>query len=329
MYSLGKCNLFKYVYLLLIDIFNTFMEYILLISIIFENCKTFKRIKSMHKRNLFYIIGGLLFPNLALGQDFEVAPVRLEFDVEPATSQMKTITVKNHSSRRVSYTVSFADFLPTTSGERKILPPNSTKRTCVNWINVNPAFFELNPGEDIQIQVNMLVPGEEFGTAWCMLFIQPTREQTSWSADKQLAAGITVSGRIGVLVYQSPKSNQNYSIKVSNFQEVTKPGDSQRKFSAVIENLGDKVAHCKVFLLASNMLNAEERQFPPKDFEIFPKLTRAVEMELPNDLPPGKYALAIIVDYGPKYPLEGSQLVIDIDGKMPNADNADSTNKNP
>jgi len=282
----------------------------------------------MLSRNLVFIAGGLLFSNLAISQDFEVAPVRLEFDAEPATSQQKTLNIKNHSSRRVSYTVSFADFLPSSTGERKILPPNSTKRSCANWINVNPAFFELNPGEDIQIQVNMLVPGEEFGTAWCMLFIQPTREQTSWSADKQLAAGITVSGRIGVLIYQSPKSNQNYSVKASNFQEITKPGDSNRKFSAVIENLGDKVANCKVFLLASNMMTAEEKQFPPKDFEVFPKLSRTVELELPNDLPAGKYALAIIVDYGPKYPLEGSQLVIDIAGEQPNTISTDSIIEN-
>ncbi len=283
----------------------------------------------MLSRNLVFIAGGLLFSNLAISQDFEVAPVRLEFDAEPATSQLKTLNVKNHSSRRVSYTVSFADFLPTSTGERKILPPNSTKRSCANWINVNPAFFELNPGEDIQIQVNMLVPGEEFGTAWCMLFVQPTREQTSWSADKQLAAGITVSGRIGVLIYQSPKSNQNYSVKASNFQEITKPGDAGRKFSAVIENLGDKVANCKVFLLASNMMTAEEKQYPPKDFEVFPKLSRTVELELPNDLPAGKYALAIIVDYGPKYPLEGSQLVIDIAGEQPNTISTDSIIENP
>ena len=283
----------------------------------------------MLSRNLVFIAGGLLFSNLAISQDFEVAPVRLEFDAEPATSQLKTLNVKNHSSRRVSYTVSFADFLPTSTGERKILPPNSTKRSCANWINVNPAFFELNPGEDIQIQVNMLVPGEEFGTAWCMLFVQPTREQTSWSADKQLAAGITVSGRIGVLIYQSPKSNQNYSVKASNFQEITKPGDPGRKFSAVIENLGDKVANCKVFLLASNMMTAEEKQYPPKDFEVFPKLSRTVELELPNDLPAGKYALAIIVDYGPKYPLEGSQLVIDITGEQPNVISPDSIKENP
>ncbi len=276
-----------------------------------------------------FLIPGVLFFSSLIAQDFEVAPVRLEFDAEPATSQTRTISVKNHSSRRVSYTVTFSDFLPSSTGERKILPPNSTKRSCANWINVNPAFFELNPGEDIQIQVTMLVPGEEFGSVWCMLYIQPTREQTSWSADKQLAAGITVSGRIGVLVYQSPKSNQNYSIKVSNFQEVTRPSDAQRKFSALIENLGEKVTRCKVFLLASNMITAEEKQFPPQDFEVFPKLSRTVELELPNDLPSGTYALAVIVDYGPKFPLEGSQMVIEVKKDFTNVQKTDTVKLNP
>ncbi len=268
----------------------------------------------MGLRTISIIVAGVLRSTILLAQDFEVAPVKMEFDAEPSTSQTRVLSVKNHGSQRTSYTVSFADFLPSSSGERNILPPNSTKHSCANWINVNPAFFELNPGEDIQLQVTMLVPGEEFGSAWCMLYVQPTREQTSWSADKQLAAGITVSGRIGVLVYQSPKSNQNYSIKVSNFQEITTTNDTQRKFSAVIENLGDKVTHCKVFLMASNTVTAEETQFPPQDFEVFPKLSRTVELSLPNSLPPATYALAIIVDYGPRFPLEGSQLVIEVKG---------------
>jgi len=49
----------------------------------------------MLSRNLVFIAGGLLFSNLAISQDFEVAPVRLEFDAEPATSQLKTLNVKN------------------------------------------------------------------------------------------------------------------------------------------------------------------------------------------------------------------------------------------
>jgi len=270
--------------------------------------------KSTIMKFIIVFIGVFLLYNNIKGQDFEVAPVRLEFSAEPASSQTKVLNVKNHSSRKVSYTVTLADFLPSTLGEKKTLPPNSTKRSCANWININPSFFELNPGDDIQIQVTMLVPGEEYGTAWCMLYIQPTREQTSWSVDKSLGAGVTVTGRIGVLVYQSPKSNTNQSLKISNLVETSLTSDSIRKFSATIENLGDKVTICKVFLLASNMITADERQFSSMSYEVFPKMSRNIELELPNDLAPGTYALAAIVDYGPKFPLEGAQIVIEVKG---------------
>lgn len=268
----------------------------------------------VYSRSIYLLICFVFLTVKVQAQDFEVAPVRLEFDAEPASSQMKVLNIKNHSSRKVSYTVALADFLPSSVGEKKSLPPNSTRRSCANWININPSFFELNPGDDIQIQVTILVPGEEYGTAWCMLYIQPTREQTSWSADKNLGAGVTVTGRIGIQVYQSPKSNTNQSIKISNLVETTVISDNVRKFSATIENLGDKVTICKVFLLASNMITAEEKQFSSISYEVFPKMSRNIELELPNDLAPGTYALAAIVDYGPKFPLEGAQIVIEVKG---------------
>lgn len=272
----------------------------------------------MRKGN-FLSIAGMLFVGLfnfghLFAQDFEVSPVRLEFNAEPATNQSKNISIKNHSSKKVSYTVSISDFLISNSGDKRILPPNSTKRSCANWININPAFFELNPNEDISIQVSMLVPGEDYGAAWCMLNVQPSIEQTSWTADKQLGTGITVTGRIGIEIYQSPKSNVNQSIKISNLVEVTVPSSIDRFFSATIENLGDKVTKCKVYLLASNMSTVEEKQFAMQEYEVLPKMSRNVELILPNELLPGTYSLAAIVDYGPKFPLEGTQIVIEVKG---------------
>lgn len=272
----------------------------------------------MIKRRLIYNAGLLLLCLFYFGrtaaQDFEVSPVRLEFNAEPSTNQTKYISIKNHSGKKVSYTISISDFLVTSGGDKKMLSPNSTKHSCANWININPAFFELNPNEDISIQVSMLVPGEDYGAAWCMLYIQPSVEQTAWSVDKQLGTGVTVTGRIGVEIYQSPKSNVNQSIKISNLVEKTTPDDIARVFSATIENLGDKVTKCKVYLLASNMATVEEKQFAVQEYEIFPKMTRNVELVLPNELQPGTYALAAIVDYGPKFPLEGAQIVIQVKG---------------
>lgn len=254
----------------------------------------------------------LVFPGVLFGQDFEVSPVRLEFNAEPATNQTKTLNIKNHSGRKTAYTISISDFLVSSNGDRKTLPPNSSKRSCANWININPAFFELNPNEDITIQISMLVPGEDYGAAWCMLYIQPSVEQTSWNADKKLGTGVTVTGRIGVEVYQSPRSNTNQSLKISNLVETTTASAINRTFSATVENLGDKVTKFKVYLLASNILTAEEKQFPMQELEVFPKMSRDVELVLPNELSPGKYALAAIIDYGPKFPLEGTQLIIEV-----------------
>ncbi len=252
--------------------------------------------------------------SFSLAQDFEVAPVRLDFNAEPGENQTKVINVTNHSNNKASFIVSISDFLPGSNGERQMMPPNTTRRSAANWLNINPSFFELNPGEQLPVQVTILVPGDEYGAVWSMLYIQPTREQTSWDADKALGAGVMVSGRIGILVNQSPSSNKNHSIKVTNLTEVTAAQDTIRKFSATIDNLGDKVTTCKVHLIASDINSSEEKQFPSFEVETYPKMTRNVTVELPKgELSPGKYAIAVIVDYGSKFALEGAQLVVDIE----------------
>jgi P pilus assembly chaperone PapD len=263
---------------------------------------------------LFSLTALILFSSITFAQDFEVAPVRLDFNAEPGDNQTKVVNVKNHSNKKVSFIVSISDFLPGSDGKRQIMPPNTTRRSAANWLNINPSFFELNPGEQLPVQVTMLVPGDEYGAVWSMLYVQPTREQTSWDADKSLGAGVMVSGRIGVVVYQSPSSNKNHSLKVTNLIEITTAEDKIRKFSATIDNLGDKVTGCKVHLIASDINTSEEKQFPSLEVEIFPKMTRNVTVELPKgELNHGTYAIAVIVDYGARFALEGAQIVIDIE----------------
>ncbi len=269
--------------------------------------------KSVKSKQLFYLLPLLLLMvSKVNGQDFEVAPVKLDFNTEPGESQTKTIMVKNHSNKKSSYMVALGDFSPQDNGAKKSLAPNSTKHSCVNWLNITPSFFELSPGEQIILQVSMMAPSNDNSTAWCMLYIQPTQEQSSWNVDKNLGAGVMISGRIGIIIYQSPSSNSNYSIKVSGLKEVTETSSIKRKFNATIENLGDKITPCKIYLIAANMETAEEKRFPSIDIEAFPKMTRTVDLELPNELTTGKYSLTVIVDYGQKFALEGTNIMIDV-----------------
>jgi len=262
--------------------------------------------------NFFGILFFVLICKSLFGQDFEVAPVLLEYAAEPGDNQVKIITIKNHSNVKTSFILSITDFLPSSNGEKKVVAPNSTKRSCANWLNINPTFFELNPGDEIPVQIAMLVPSDQYSAAWCMVYIQPTTEQTSWSVDKSLGTGIKVNGRIGVMIYQSPKSNNNYSLKISNISEVTELGDKERSFSATVENLGEKITKARVYLIVANNLTLEEKQYPSVEIETFPKMSRNIVLKLPNDLKVGKYTLSMIIDYGPKFALEGSQLLIEV-----------------
>ena len=270
---------------------------------------------AMNQFSKFLILLSLiLIGNISLAQDFEVAPVKLDFHIEPGENQTKTINVKNHGNQKVTYMVVLADFIPSSDGKRQIMPPSTTRRTAANWLNINPSFFELNPGDQMPVQVTMLVPGDEYGAVWCMLYIQPTREQSSWSVDKALGAGVMVTGRIGVVVHQSPNSNTNHSVKVTGLKDDGTDENGKRNFTATIDNLGDKISMCKVHLVVSNIQTNEEKQYPPVEIETFPKMSRTVELSLPTeDLTTGQYAIAVIVDYGPRFALEGAQIVISVD----------------
>ncbi len=264
------------------------------------------------KSSFIFIICFFSLIGLAKGQDFEVSPVKLYFSAEPGENQTKTISVKNHGNSKISMLVSLGDFVPSENGEKKMLPPNTTKRSCANWLNINPSFFDLNPGEERTISVTILVPTSESTSAWCMLYIQPAKEQTAFGADKTVSTGLMVTGRIAVQVFQTPKSNMNQLVKVYNLKEIPSDNDKVKKYAVTLDNLGEKINTCKVYLILSDIKTAEEKQYPPIEVETYPKSTRDVILELPSDIPPGQYALAAVVDYGSKNNLEGTQITVDI-----------------
>ena len=251
----------------------------------------------------------LTYGTSGLCQDFEVAPVKLQFNVEPGETRSRIITLKNHENKPQTYVVSIGDFLINI----KYLPANSTAYSCAEWLNINPTFFELQPNEEKEIAVSLQVPVGEFSTKWSVLFFGTAVEQDVFSVDQGVTAGVTVSSRIAVQIYQSPSSNANISAVIEDMKEITTAEDTARKFVATIQNTGEKILNCKVYLIATNLETAEEDQYEPVLIRSFPKTSRLVELTLPNNLSKGNYALAAILDYGSMSNLEGTQIIIKVE----------------
>jgi hypothetical protein len=160
--------------------------------------------------------------------------------------------------------------------------------------------------------VLITVPQNGFQSKWGIINIQPAKEQEAMSADKEMAAGVVVVPRIVVLVQQSPKSNTNYRGTIRDIHEVTGEEDEFRIFQATVENTGDKVLEAEVTLAVANIITASERRAEPVKITVYPDYSRIVRLSLRDRLLPGRFAIAAMLDYGHRQPIEITQMLLDI-----------------
>ncbi|MBI4946159.1 MAG: hypothetical protein HY840_07135 [Bacteroidetes bacterium] len=246
------------------------------------------------------------------GQDFEVAPVKMNFDCESGQIQTKVLTIRNHANQKQQFSLTLGDIAADSAGMKKKNPAPNASRSCKDWVTLNPSFFDLNPNESKDIKVMMQVPPNHSETRWCMIYVVATEEQTSLAADKQMRTGVKVKPRIGVKVIQSPKSNTKYKSSISDFKEITQVKDSLRTFQALVSNSGDKLIDAKVYLVLSNLETAKEIKQKPKRISVLPDAAKLITLEMPKNVPPGKYSLAAILDYGNNSTLEAAQMNIEV-----------------
>lgn len=262
----------------------------------------------MQKINLILTGLVLLFSTNIKAQDFEVAPVKMNFKVDPEESQTKILSIKNHSNFRTSFTISFADFILDKNGKRQAIEKNSSKTSCAEWITPEQTFFQINPNEQVQVKITMQPPVDDYTTRWALMYIQTVTEKTSFDVDEGMGAGVRLSGRIAVEVFRDPVIRLTPKLKIKDLREISDIDSTHRYFTADIINTGKNIAECKVNFIASNLNTAEEIEFDPIYCNSFPGFLREVKFKLPATLPAGKYSLVALLDYGKDITIEGTRL---------------------
>lgn len=245
-------------------------------------------------------------------QDFEVAPVLVAFDANPGEIQTQNLTIRNHGNTEERFSLNLSDYIVREDGTKESVEPGTTDRSLADWITINPSFVDLKPNEEATAELIMRVPRTGFQTRWGMVQVEVAKEQLPSEADKQLATGVVLVPRIVVLVKQSPRSNQNYSGRVSGLKEIPARGNAFRSFEAFLVNDGDKILDAKIFLALANMETAEEKVFNPKTVSVYPGQKLKVELDLASRPDPGQYALAFLMDYGKSSAIEGAQMLLEV-----------------
>ncbi len=229
-----------------------------------------------------------------------VSPSSMHLTIKPGKSVLKEIKVSNDTKDDYTFQIGFNDFEMGTNGKPLSLKPNEGKFGLAKWINVSPSYFELKPGEKINLKVIIDIPDvpEAYSSLWTIITIEQVVERQPLDAgDKpnRVALGIIPSFGFGVYVYQTPPNVKNDSLTIEKFAYTD--NDGKRSVMMSVKNAGDGIGYCYSYLELTNLSNGDQQKLQVKRFTILPGYNREFHYELP-DLPTGKYNALGVVDFG-------------------------------
>jgi hypothetical protein len=271
--------------------------------------------KSNYKLLLVLFLISLLTLH-AKSQSFKITPASLDFALNVGESGNQVITVENTSDKVESFVVSASDYDYDDSGKMKFLPLGTSKRSCSSYMTITPSYLTLNPNQSVKVNVLMNVPQDSVKTRWGIVSIRSEKEYIGIAADKDVVrAGLIITPEIAVKVLQTPPNLTFTKMTIREFQEMKQDsGDSTRVFKVKLANEGEVRTKAKVYLTASNLETLKETTIEPVEITLLPGVNSDVKLNLPNDLNPGTYSLAAIMDYGAENDLEGIEMEILVTG---------------
>ena len=263
------------------------------------------------------LVAAALLVQSATAQHVSLSPSRLYYKVGEGEYKSQSVNVTNNATYKQSFSVSFADFEPAGyQGKSKFMEAGESENSCSKWLTASPSFFELEPGQTQKIEVLMQVPQSPDANKvkWSAMKIKLTKEkQTAGDGDKNaIGMGITETFQFVVHVFQSPPSVTFKNAEISSFKDITAAGDSSRVLALMVKNTGEAILDCASYIELTNLKDGHEERMKPIAFTVLPNAEREVKFNLSPLLPPGKYSIMGVVDYGSRENVQAAEVQLEI-----------------
>jgi len=230
-----------------------------------------------------------------------VSPSSFHLNITPGKSVVKEIKVKNDTKKTTKFNVGFNDFEMNNLG-KPITPTQKDCKYCLSrYISAAPSYFELKPGEEVKIKLNIAIPDSEdaYKALWTIVTIDQVTERPPLDLEphpNRLSMGVIPSIGFGVYVYQNPPNVKINKVNIEKFQYTEKEG--KRYFDLKVKNIGDGISYCSSYVSLTNLNTGEQKKVSVKNFTILPQFIRDFKIDLPTNLLPGKYSAVGVVDFG-------------------------------
>ncbi|MBN1458129.1 MAG: hypothetical protein JXA57_01245 [Armatimonadetes bacterium] len=239
----------------------------------------------------------------------EVSPLTLEIQLEPGRTLTDTVRIRNLSEEPEHIHAYCQDWTLKPDGVVVFLPAGKLPGSASPYVQLTPSEFELKPGATQQVRYTIRLPAEitsEVRTA--IIFEAAAREVTAPNAPSRLVP------RLGTILYVQPDARTPTRARAAGF-ELNREGGL-----LAVENLGE--AHLRFCgqLEIRDERGALVRRHDLNPFVVLPapfnRHLGALDSAILKDLPPGRYQVTALLDYGGDA-LLGARIEIDLGPEQP------------
>ena len=233
-----------------------------------------------------------------LAQDFEVAPVVLNFTATIESPQSIDVYITNHDETPNTYILNFSDEYFGQDGERRYVEAGSTENSCYKWLSLDRQEVLVGPEQTGTIRITMAPNGTiTSNTKWMSAFVSIKKEKNAdIFNNNSTEAGIKLIPRIAIKILQnfSKKSNVTFEIIDSTIFFNKANNILSLKFKNTTEG---EVKQFKYFYSSYSETTNKEFQSVPTTTTLYPNQIKNISYNL-SSLGAGSHECLFLIDPG-------------------------------
>ncbi|HRQ28722.1 MAG TPA: hypothetical protein PLU49_01525 [Saprospiraceae bacterium] len=212
--------------------------------------------------------------------------------VMPGQSYTEYIEVYNGSDKVENILIYQRDYRFLSSGESFYDEPGSLSRSNARWIKTGQKSFVLQPGEKVNIPVQVNVPGETslVGSYWSIIMVEKVDP-----VDPNQQKGIQIKSviRYGIQIITHIGSTGLREINFAGTNIVRE--DSVLYLQVLIENTGERMLRHTIGMEVFTMEGKKVTQLEAQLNRTFPGTSTSAYLDI-GLIPPGKYNVVLVAD---------------------------------
>jgi hypothetical protein len=233
-----------------------------------------------------------------LAQDFEVAPVVLNFTATTKTPQSIDLYITNHDETPNTYKLSFSDEYFGQDGKRQYIEAGSTINSCYKWISMDREEILVGPEQtgSITLTLSPSNPGAN-KTKWLTAFVGIQKENIEGVFEKKSTqTGIRLIPRIAVKIIQNFNEKTNVSFEIIDSTILFNKLNDVLSFRLKNTTEGE-VKQFKYFYSSFSETSNDEYQSAPTTTTLYPNQIKDITYDL-SYLSKGAHECLFLIDPG-------------------------------